>query len=304
MHVFNGVGYEILRTEEELFDIFYGKHLLHLSSGRLNDIADVASNKINSKDKPRYILKTISDTLTELGYATSQEEDYDFRSALIEKKLACRDRVNIFLTIGGNLNLPLYAVLAPHHAFIRWDNGNERINWETTVRDENSVTAGKEIYDDSYVKRFKIMEISINKGVYLKNLTREEFFAVPWNEWGVRFSNMGKSKESIECYDRALEFNPTYPDAYTNKAAELFAGKEVDNEILLGLYEKALELDPLLVTSLYNKARTLSRLGRIKEAKITVEEAFAAIENRKIYYQDYRKDLEHMKKHIEEHLGA
>ena len=61
---------------------------------------------------------------------------------------------------------------------------------------------------------------------------------------------------------------------------------------------------PKTVTSLYNKARTLSRLGRIKEAKITVEEAFAAIENRKIYYQDYRKDLEHMKKHIEEHLGA
>ena len=218
-----------------------------------------------------------------------------------------RDYLGVFLTWGENLGLPLYAAHVPHHIFVKWEDGNNKLNWETTtpLKIDGKQTIDSEVCDHIYIDRFKILPVSIEKGVYLKSLTINEFMAMPWNEWGLRFSNIGNYKKTIKCYDKASELNPKLPDVYTNKGFQLSTRKKVDHEMLLELYEKTLELDFLIVPALYNKARALSRLGRIQEAKVTVEKALSAIETRTLYYQGFGKKLEYMKKHFEEeHLGT
>ena len=51
-----------------------------------------------------------------------------------------------------------------------------------------------------------------------------------WLNKGVALAHLGKPREAIECYDKALEINPKLSDAWNNKGVALKA---------LGRYEEA-----------------------------------------------------------------
>ena len=72
-----------------------------------------------------------------------------------------------------------------------------------------------------------------------KKLTKKE---IKWLTKGLELDDIGKSREAIECYDKALEINPKHSDAWYNKA-QLLEDNGKFNEAIQ-CYYKSLENNP------------------------------------------------------------
>jgi tetratricopeptide (TPR) repeat protein len=87
------------------------------------------------------------------------------------------------------------------------------------------------------------------------------FFA---NIVGVAFHNFKYHEEAITCYDKAIEIDPQYADAYLNKGNPLSAlGRK---EEAIKCYDKAIEINSEYAEAYLNKGNTLLDLGRYEEA--------------------------------------
>jgi len=85
-----------------------------------------------------------------------------------------------------------------------------------------------------------------------------------WNNKGVTLCRQKNFKESIECFDRAIELNPSYTDALVNKGISLSKLKKYDDAIKC--YSKALEFAPKNIDAWNNRGITLSKEGKHEEA--------------------------------------
>ena len=139
-----------------------------------------------------------------------------------ENKFDCDDFSFIYLAVGEKLNIPLYAVPAPAHIFIRYDKDGKHnslnskdpvnegdFNWETTGDFSFS--------DSSFIDDEKIPKELIKKGIFMKNLTKLELIAQAYFNKGVSLNHLGKYNLAIENYDLAIELNPNDADFYCNK---------------------------------------------------------------------------------------
>jgi tetratricopeptide (TPR) repeat protein len=88
---------------------------------------------------------------------------------------------------------------------------------------------------------------------------------------GVALSNLGKDEEALKAFEKAIEINPTDPEAWYNKGVAL--GKLGKNEEALKAFEKAIEINPTDPEAWYNKGVTLSKLGKDEEALKAFEKA-------------------------------
>ena len=81
---------------------------------------------------------------------------------------------------------------------------------------------------------------------------------------GLALADLGKYNEAIICYDKALEINPRYAEAWNNKGGALAKlGKH--NEAIICL-DKALEINPRDNKAWNNKGVALDALGKRNEA--------------------------------------
>ncbi len=79
------------------------------------------------------ILNTV--LLTEPGFSYQSNmfwRDGTLAASLLRKKGNCMASVTLYLLAGEELKLPLRMVRIPRHAFVRWDDGETRVNIETT----------------------------------------------------------------------------------------------------------------------------------------------------------------------------
>lgn len=75
---------------------------------------------------------------------------------------------------------------------------------------------------------------------------------------------IGKHNEAIACYDKAIEIDPMYADAWNNKGFSLDElGKYQEAE---ACYDKALEIDPQDAVAWYNRGQSFKSIGMYKEA--------------------------------------
>ena len=102
------------------------------------------------------------------------------------------------------------------------------------------------------------MNSSFNKAISLKH------FAA-WNKYQVL----------LECYNKAIELNPNYSDAYCNKGSALYYLERYQEAI--ECYNKAIELNPNYSNAYNNKGLALKNLERYQEA---FECYIKAIENK------------------------
>jgi tetratricopeptide (TPR) repeat protein len=88
--------------------------------------------------------------------------------------------------------------------------------------------------------------------------------ALAWNNKGTALYNLGKHKEAMEYYDKALEIDPKNAMALSNKGSALYKlGKH--NEAM-EYFDKALEIDPKNAMALSNTGWALYKLGKHNEA--------------------------------------
>jgi regulator of sirC expression with transglutaminase-like and TPR domain len=70
--------------------------------------------------------------------------DATLAASLLRTQGNCLSTSTLYAVVGEALKLPIHAVIIPHHAFARWDDGTTKINIETTA-------GGKELSDAQYL---------------------------------------------------------------------------------------------------------------------------------------------------------
>ena len=118
----------------------------------------------------------------------------------------------------------------------------------------------------------------LNKGAALSHLGRTKDaiacfdkaleaipdFAAAWLNKGVALAKLGKDKEALECYAKAIEINPMTADAWYSQGIS-YQNQDALEEALAS-YDRALELNPLSEATWLNKGVILRKQLRSKEA--------------------------------------
>ncbi|MDD5311456.1 MAG: tetratricopeptide repeat protein [Dehalococcoidia bacterium] len=99
----------------------------------------------------------------------------------------------------------------------------------------------------------------------------KELEAQEWSNKGGSLFNLGKYDEAIRCLDKALELDPRIITAWNNKGASL--SKLGKYEEAIRCCDKALEIDLRYVSAWCNKGVILNALGKCTEAIVCYEKA-------------------------------
>ena len=160
-----------------------------------------------------------NENLEKMDYISKNlEAEYHFAN--------CHNMAIIYLSIADALNLPVYAVQAPNHTFIRWYMGeNNYFNWETT--------SSKHYTDEQYMDSMGITgNISVIKaGVYFRSLTRKETFVIQYDNLGFYWfwkaqtiykeANIDKAvkyyKKAVDFFTMGINANNHYPVCFNNR---------------------------------------------------------------------------------------
>lgn len=88
---------------------------------------------------------------------------------------------------------------------------------------------------------------------------------------GKSLGDLGRSEDSLTCFDKAIALNSSLPEAWLNKGATL---SEIGREAgALACFDRALELNPTLAVAWINKAHLLLNLGKLQEALPSLQKA-------------------------------
>jgi tetratricopeptide (TPR) repeat protein len=191
---------------------------------------------------------------------------YDLSSAdhllpgpiLAGKKGYCVGLATVYLILAEELNLPIHAVATPKHVFLRWDDGKFRRNIEL-------FQDGREVPDKDYIREQKIPQESIERGVFLVDLTDKEFLGFIYQNLGVLESQRGEFVKSGEDYARAIHFNPKLAAAYYNRGNDQLKQKRYRKAIRD--YTKSLKLYPADAWALWNRGLAWKGLGEMEKAE-------------------------------------
>lgn len=87
---------------------------------------------------------------------------------------------------------------------------------------------------------------------------------IAWHNKGTEFLKQGKTKEAVECFDKAIEINPSFEPPWVDKARIFLNAQKYDEA--LDHADKALDLDRNGGDALKLKGMILINLGRNEEA--------------------------------------
>ena len=205
-----------------------------------------------------------------LGIRATQELDepaYLLPSHVLRRKQGyCVGIAALFLVAAERMNLPIFAVSTPDHLFLRYDDGATRINIETLER-------GANIPDEQYIREQKIPEASVRTGVFLRNLTPDEFLARLHNNLGVLRSAKGDYQAAATEYRTALDLDPRLSAAWYNQGNDLSRQGQVRQATRL--FSKSLRLYPTDVWALNNRGLAYMKMGKPDVARQDFEAALA-----------------------------
>ncbi len=186
-----------------------------------------------------------------------ESQDLFLHSVLKRKKGYCLSLSILYLSIGERLGLPLYGVVAPGHFFVRYDDGKERFNIETTG-------GGGSPDDDYYFEKFKIPDNP--RSIYMKNLSKRESLGCFFNNLGNFYQEAGNTDVAMAQLETAAKINPSLETVRTNLGNIYLEKGLVDKAI--SEYQLALYINP-------NAAKTRNNLGNAYIQKGWVNKAIS-----------------------------
>jgi regulator of sirC expression with transglutaminase-like and TPR domain len=185
-------------------------------------------------------------------------------SILERKQGYCVGVAALYLILAERLRMPIYAVATPSHVFLRYDDGSTRINIETQQ-------GGANVPDEQYVREHRIPESSIRTGIFMSNLTTDEFLAQVHNNLGVIYSERKEYEAAAGEYDRALDLDPWLPAAWYNYGSDLLRQGEFRRAARY--LSRSLRLHPTDVWALNNRGLAYQKLGKLEKARRDFEAA-------------------------------
>ncbi len=87
---------------------------------------------------------------------------------------------------------------------------------------------------------------------------------IAWHRKGAEFQNQGRAKEALECFDKAIEINPSFEPPWVDRVRVFFDAQKFDEA--LSYADKALGLHRNSGDALKLKGAILIQLGRNEEA--------------------------------------
>jgi len=227
------------------------------------------AKEIDTNQKPIKILSDIAKLLKDEGFEYGdhnpmrlalggwENDNFFLSGGLKTKRFECRQYSALYYSIGEILGLPLHIVSAPGHILIRWDDGKREINWETT--------SAKFLGNLNYIIQDNIAEKSIEKGAFLRNLTREEAKSYVFANLGILKYMKRDSDAAISFFDKTTELNPRSTEVYFNRGnVKLDKG---DYEGAIADFDEALELNPHYIKAYFKRGVSKWKRGDREGAK-------------------------------------
>lgn len=231
---------------------------------RLNRVVNKASAEValqprGGQARAHHILRTIDRVVrSNYGY----QERRLFFEGLSGGGLDCDLFTIVYLAVAQRQHLPIKAVVAPRHSFVRWHFSNgQYLDWETTVgapKDDSYYLSGDYLGETGPNSRSNYdLDQAVAQGAYLRSLTPSEFMAVPYVNAGVAHMMMGKKSKdtaysrrhlqrAYRLFTQAIQRDPKRVEAYhglglvklfmgnkrgalasLNQAAQLFPGNPI-----------------------------------------------------------------------------
>jgi hypothetical protein len=156
----------------------------------------------NIRYNPSRIALPTDITVNDHFFADSQ--DIFLHGLLGNRRMGtCSSMPVLYAAIGRRLGYPLKLVTTKAHLFLRWEDGQERFDLETTGRGMNR-------YDDEHFKQwpFPVSEEEIRAEGYLKSLTAAEELAVFLSLRANCLKEAGQLPEAASCYAQAARLAP------------------------------------------------------------------------------------------------
>jgi len=183
---------------------------------------------------------------------------------LVRRRGYCIGIAALHLALAEHIDLPIFAVATPTHVFLRYDDGTTRLNIEPFQQ-------GAALSDEQYVREHRIPVRSVEEGVFLRNLTVEEFLARAHNNLGVIYSlRKGFARAAAE-YGRAIDLDSRFPAPLYNLGNDLLLQGE--HRRAARLFSKALRLYPTDVWALNNRGLAHLKMGKTEKAREDFEAA-------------------------------
>ena len=99
---------------------------------------------------------------------------------------------------------------------------------------------------------------------YDKAIEIQPNYADAWNNRGLALSNLSKYQKAIASYNQAIEIQPDYVNAWNNRGAALEDLGKYKQAI--SDFDRAIKIQPDYVKAWYNRGTTLGNLGKYKQA--------------------------------------
>jgi tetratricopeptide (TPR) repeat protein len=179
-----------------------------------------------------------------------------FLDSVIDRRQGyCLSLSIVYLSLAERLGLPMYGVVVPGHFFVRYDDGKNRYNIETT-------SDGASPPDSHYIEKFKITGKEPDSA-YLKNLTKVQTLGCLFNNLGNLYQEANNIDAAQWSLESAVEINPSLALSHTNLGNVYLKQGRHSNAV--AEYEDALRINDDAKTH-NNLGNAMNSMGRYADA--------------------------------------
>lgn len=206
---------------------------------------------------------TVEGFTPDLDFAARAEPETTVLSSVIENRRGmCLSLSLLYLAVADETDLPLHGVSVPTHFFVRYQNGKDRLNYETLDR------GGTARSDSFYYKKFFVRK---GEPFYMKNLTPKDALAVYLSQLAALYTRAGNPAGALELLEVAKKASPKDPEIRTNLGVVLWALDRKTEAI--DAWRTAIVLDPYDDNAHFNLAAGLTEREEWLEAIYHFDEA-------------------------------
>jgi len=137
-----------------------------------------------------------------------------FTSALLKKRGNCLSTSLLYYLLAKELKLPITLAFAPSHAFVRWDDGKEILNIETTNQ-------GQVFHDKGALKAMDLGPEDLQPNGFFCKLNEKQIRASLLVNWAGILFTMERDAEAEAMLKRAKALTPQNPDHRLKEAQDL-----------------------------------------------------------------------------------
>lgn len=250
-------GNDIISLPQEQFDL--GQIVLSLCApqataedisaqlDRIDQLSAELAFRLNGKTSARDKINTLCDFVWIKGFHCPHPlwEDYsakeyvdlwqldysNFNQLLKNHEGNCLSLTILYLALAERVGLPLYGVVIPNHIFVRYDDGHEQFNIETT--DNGNIYSDKD-YRSLFMNNTRFLGSTF----YLKNLTKKQVVGCLLSNIGAMYKKRNNYKKALDTHLLALQSNFDDPTLLYSIANEYLLLADLDHAE--HFYEQAL----------------------------------------------------------------